>query len=223
MPQRLLRPQIRQSERWNRLSYFEQSFYVRLLTLVDDYGRYEAHPVLLAHEAFPFGDPDGKPITPNMISNALTTFSSKCCQMLSCYQSDGKMFLQLSRWKERPRSDSKFPNPADICQQMIASPPSPSPSPSPAPEPQQAPANAEIPTWEEVSDHAKGHAVTEKTALAFFNHHQGNALWFNGYARLIDWRHKLISWSVKDREKSSMPAQSTISGRPSVSHKGGPL
>ena len=147
MPQRLLRPQIRQSERWNRLSFFEQSLYIRLLTLVDDFGRYEAHPILLAHEAFPFGQPDGKPVPPEMISSALQTFENKCCQMLSRYQSDGKDFLQLTRWKERPRSDSKFPQPDNKCPQMLSSPPSPSPSPSttPSPSPSTTPSPSKFP------------------------------------------------------------------------------
>ena len=133
MPQRLLRPGIRQSKRWNRVSYLEQSLYVRLLTLVDDYGRYEADPELIRSEAFPFGDPEGNPIPVPTIDSALLSLASKC--LLILYEYDSKQYLQLLRWKERVRSESKFPEPKNgsllsndsKCQQMIASPPSPSP------------------------------------------------------------------------------------------------
>ncbi len=143
MPQRLLRPGIRQSKRWNRLPYFEQVFYIRLLTLVDDYGRYEADPELLRSEAFPFGDPEGNVIQMTAIDSALLSFDSK--NMLDLYEKDGTKYLQMTRWRERARTESKFPDPKTAdkipicqtndskCQQMIASPPSPSPSPVPSP------------------------------------------------------------------------------------------
>ena len=53
MPQRFLRPGITTSRRWNSLDWDSQSFYIRLLTLVDDYGRFDADPQLLKSYAFP--------------------------------------------------------------------------------------------------------------------------------------------------------------------------
>lgn len=141
MPQRLLRPTLRQSKRWNRLSWFDQSFYIRLLTIADDYGRYEADPELLRSELFPYGDPDGHAVSVPTIVSSLRTFASK--DLIVLYEVDSKQYLQLLRWKERARTESRFPEPvcghltADCgqmtadCGQMSASPPSPSPSPSP--------------------------------------------------------------------------------------------
>lgn len=167
MPQRLLRPGIRQSKRWNRVGYFEQTLYVRLMTLVDDYGRYEADPELIRSETFPFGDPDGNTIPIPTIDSGLLTLASK--EMLFLYENGDKRYLQLTRWKERARSESKWPTPEsskmltnDIsCQQMIASTPSPQPSPSPARAPSE-PAHfpeAATPSWEEFWQHLQAIAM----------------------------------------------------------------
>lgn len=133
MPQRFLRPGIRQSERWNRCSYFTQSLYLRLLTLVDDYGRYEAHPMLIRNEAFPFGDPDGADIPVGHVVDGLDQLEQR--NLISRYKVGDKSFLQLLRWKEKARADSKFPAPpANICSHgdNKCLPPSPSPSSSPS-------------------------------------------------------------------------------------------
>jgi hypothetical protein len=134
MPQRFLRPTIRQSKRWNRCPYDAQSLYIRLLTLVDDFARYEADPELLRSEAFPFGDPAGNLITIENICLQLQTLADK--DMIVLYEVEGVKYLELKRWKENARAkESRFPAP---CKQMLAddnkcSPPSPSPSPSSSP------------------------------------------------------------------------------------------
>ncbi len=138
MPQRLLRPAIRQSKRWNRLSLIGQSLYIRLLTLVDDFGRYEADPQLLSSECFPYGDPDGNAVTCQQMIAACGQMSAS--DMVILYEFEGSKYMQLTRWKERVRSsESRFPAPLltndSKCQQMIASPPQPSPSPQPEPQP----------------------------------------------------------------------------------------
>lgn len=146
MPVRLLWPTLRTSERWQRARYFDRCFYISLLNLVDDYGRYEANPALLASECFPYGGEDGLPITSSAIDGALRSLASK--DLLVVYRNDGKQFLELRRFRERKRSKSKWPGPetseivwksedccqltavASKCPQVLASP-SPSPSPSP--------------------------------------------------------------------------------------------
>jgi len=141
MPQRLLRPGITTSKRWNRCDYFSQSLWVRLLTLVDDHGRFEADPELLRSLAFPYGDPSGNVINVTAIADSCQQLSA--AKLIDIYDVDGKKFLQLLKWKERIRSESRFPTPqkSDLltndskCQQMIASPPTPSPSPTPSPTP----------------------------------------------------------------------------------------
>jgi len=149
MPNRILRASLRQSRRWNSCSFFDQSFYIRLLTLVDDYGRYEAHPQLLANECFPYGDDKGLPVSCESIDRSLAVIREAGLAVI--YENQGNHYIKLLRWKERVRTTSRFPEPSDSqmtvkClsngKQMIASPPSPSPSPSPAPCARQLPVNS---------------------------------------------------------------------------------
>ncbi len=62
----------------------------------------------------------------------------------------------------------------------------------------KAEADGGVPTWEDVRGVAELRGVAEESARRFFDHHQGNQLWINQHGRLIDWRHKLHSWSVRD-------------------------
>lgn len=120
MPQRFLKPGITTSQRFNAVSYAAQTFYIRLITLVDDFGRYDAEPRLLRSHAFPFGDPTGRSIS----EKALT----EMCEQLSAsglavfYKtSDGKKYLELIRWVEKARANkSKFPAFDESCEQMFA-------------------------------------------------------------------------------------------------------
>lgn len=128
MPLRGLRPSITQSKRWNRCSYFTQTFWVRLVTLVDDYGRFEADPELLRSLAFPYGDPEGKEVPVRSIADSCQQMSA--CGLLKLYETEGKQYLQLLKWKERIRSDSKFPDP-ECCQMSANDSKCPPPTPTP--------------------------------------------------------------------------------------------
>lgn len=132
MPQRFLRPGITTSKNFNSCGWISQVFYIRLLTLVDDFGRYEADRRLLRSHAFPIGDEKGDDVE-------LTTIDNICAQMsanklVQFYVVEGKEYLQVLRWQERVRaSHSKFPEP---CGHLTTfdnkcSPPSSSPPPSP--------------------------------------------------------------------------------------------
>jgi hypothetical protein len=106
MPSRFLRPEIRSSRRWNACSWCGQSLYIRLITLVDDYGRYEADPVILCSEAFP----TFRHFRPSKVRKLLVELAAN--DLIRLYQHDGKTYLHLTRWKERVRiTQSKFPAP----------------------------------------------------------------------------------------------------------------
>lgn len=53
MPNRILREGILTSERVNLLSWEAEVFYRRLMSVVDDFGRYSAHPALLRAALYP--------------------------------------------------------------------------------------------------------------------------------------------------------------------------
>ena len=135
MPQRFLRPGITTSSKWNSLDWFDQSFYIRLLTLVDDAGRYDARPEILRAYCFPLRDDVTRQET------AAAGSRLRAAGLLEIYNVDGKEFLQLTNWQERMRNKSKWPEPtaangsqrqptaAESCQKLL---PSASPSPSPS-------------------------------------------------------------------------------------------
>lgn len=105
MPNRYLREEIVTS-RWNRCSWMGQSFYIRLLGLVCDYGRHEANPTILCAQAFPtyphFRTATVRKLLKELVENELITL----------YTVSGKPYLQILRWRERVRQRlPKYPGP----------------------------------------------------------------------------------------------------------------
>lgn len=106
MPQRFLKPGITSSPKWESCSWQGQSFYIRLLTLVDDFGRYEANPILLRSHAFPLRED----IRVDTIERLCSETSA--ARLVYYYQFCGKRYLQIINWTERTRSDkSYYPSP----------------------------------------------------------------------------------------------------------------
>jgi len=73
--------------------------------------------MLIRNEAFPYGDPDGKDVPVEKVDSALRTL---CGQndgsgLIQLYEVGGTRYLQINRWKERARSESKYPCPSDDC------------------------------------------------------------------------------------------------------------
>ena len=121
MPQRLLKPGLKDSMRFNSCSWPAQSLFVRLIMVVDDYGRFDAHPLQLARILFPFGRPsDGRPVREEEMTDWLAELVK--AKMLVLYMVREGHFLELTRWTERIRSrQSRFPAPlAGTCQQMLS-------------------------------------------------------------------------------------------------------
>lgn len=196
------------------MSYGAQSLYVSLLTLVDDWGRYDARVALLYGECFVLRS-DSNPQETAAFRSELREVG-----LIEIYEVEGKEYLQLTNWQERKRGPSKFPdqpagnrsNPQETAAESRLLSLSPSLSPKSEPEPESSPLSppdthaqdAGLPTWEEVKAEAGMRNVPEASAKKFFEHHQNNSLWVNQFQRLINWREKLTTWAVKDREISSI-------------------
>jgi len=118
MPSRILREGILSSERVDLLSAPAEVFYRRLMSAVDDYGRFYAKPELLRAACFPLklnkvGNPDiGKWI-----------LETREAALVRTYTVDGKEYLEMLDFKQQVRTKvSKFPPPpgpaANNAQQM---------------------------------------------------------------------------------------------------------
>ena len=123
MPNRILKESICTSENLNDLSAFEETFFYRLIVNVDDYGRMDARPKILASRLFPLKD-----IRAKQVDDALRALSS--AELIELYMVDGRSFLQMKAWDrhQTPRAKtSKYPGPeesvntsASKCKQMQA-------------------------------------------------------------------------------------------------------
>ena len=107
MPNRIIRDGILRSEKVNSLEPLAELFYRRLMSVVDDYGRTEAHPTLLRSSCYPLLiDKVDEPTVKNHL---------KECQkvgLIQLYTVDGKHFIQLTNFNQQVRAKvSKFPQP----------------------------------------------------------------------------------------------------------------
>lgn len=112
MPNRILRDGILSSERVARLGWAEEVFYRRLMSVVDDFGRYYATPMLLRAACYP--------LMLDKVSDAdVGKWLAKCAEaaLVSVYPAqDGKRYLQMLDFRQQVRAkDSKFPQPLSTC------------------------------------------------------------------------------------------------------------
>ncbi len=144
MPQRFLRPQITNSERWNSVGFQAQSQYIRLITFVDDFGRCDGRSSVVWSQSWAVWN-DKHPqenITPQQCEQILQELAANF--LIKIYESGGKKVIQLLQWQERIRAGvcEKWPseeengelqqNPAKSCK-ILPTPPSSSSPSSPVP------------------------------------------------------------------------------------------
>ena len=118
MPNRILREAILSSEKMAALNWQEEVFYRRLMSIVDDYGRYEANPQLLRARCYPLQ-------TDAVRAVDITRWMAACQKsgLILCYEVSGKRYLELTNFQQQQRSASKYPpceSPEIICNQMLS-------------------------------------------------------------------------------------------------------
>ncbi len=110
MPVRLIRDGILSSEMVCSLGWAQEVFYRRLMSVVDDYGRYHANPKLLRAACYPL---QIDKVTDADIGKWLTECVT--AGLVSVYRtSDRKSYLQIEKFGQQVRSKSKYPEP-DAC------------------------------------------------------------------------------------------------------------
>lgn len=115
MPNRILREGILTSPRIAKLSWPAEVFYRRLHSVVDDYGRYHAHPMLLRAACYPLqldkvSDSDiGKWMRETAEAALVRVYPAE----------DGKDYLELLDFRQQVRAaKSKFPPPTADAERM---------------------------------------------------------------------------------------------------------
>lgn len=203
MPQRFLRPGITTSDAWNSVSFGAQSFYIRILTLVDDYGRYDGRIAILHAHCFALS-PKIKPQDSAGFRSELQSSG-----LLTLYSFDGKEFIQLAKWNERARGLSKYPEPPQESAALSCAPlPNPaslaialSHKPSPFVD-TDAQKKFIKPTMVEIHQHGEKIKLSEFEQQKFWNYYESNG-WRVGKNPMKSWPHALSNW--KSNTKSFSP------------------
>lgn len=106
MPIRMLRDWTR-SEKILLLSVHAERFFVRLIMKADDYGCYDANPVLLKADLFPF-------LSDKIREADVVRWTAECLKadLIVLYESGGKKYLQIKEFRQRlDKARNKYPLP----------------------------------------------------------------------------------------------------------------
>lgn len=119
MPSRLLREAILDSEAVNALSVPAELFYRRLMSVVDDFGRFDARPSVLRSRCYPLR-------VASVREADISRWLAECetAGLIALYSSDGRQYLLFRKLGEPRAKTSKFPAPPagleNICAHMRA-------------------------------------------------------------------------------------------------------
>lgn len=114
MPDRIIRSNILTSDAVNSLSWAGEVFYRRLMSVVDDFGRYDARPDILRGVLYSLK-------LDTVSKSDVVKWMNECSDagLVRLYSTDGREYLELPKFGQRLRAmKSKYPPPltsADIC------------------------------------------------------------------------------------------------------------
>lgn len=107
MTDRVVRQGIITSEAVNSLSWPAEVFYRRLMSVVDDYGRFDGRVSVLRASLYP--------LLLNKVTEAdigKWRLETAEAGLVSVYEVDGKEYVQIERFNQRLQGKAKWPNSA---------------------------------------------------------------------------------------------------------------
>lgn len=108
MPNRILRESICTSDTIDKLSWFEEALYYRLIVTCDDFGRFDGRTAVIKNRLFPLKDG----LTLKTVETALHGLAN--AGLVSFYMVEGRRFLCLPTWgkyQTQRAKVSKYPAP----------------------------------------------------------------------------------------------------------------
>lgn len=116
MPNRIVREGILDSDAVNKLTWAAEVFYRRLMSVVDDFGRYDARPEMLRAKLYPMRlDKVSLPDIVKWLADCVEAGLVRCYEVLS------KPYLEIINFGQQLRQKrSKYPEPESDCKQMIS-------------------------------------------------------------------------------------------------------
>lgn len=116
MPNRILREGILTSERVNLLSWEAEVFYRRLMSVVDDFGRFHAHPALLRAALYPLKLESAREAA---MERLLADVEQ--ARLVRLYEAGGKRYLEMQDFRQQVRAKvSKYPPPPEMAPEITA-------------------------------------------------------------------------------------------------------
>jgi hypothetical protein len=120
VPNRILRDGILESRAVSALTPMAELLYRKLMSVVDDYGRWHGDAALVRSRCYPLC-PEQRSVEDverDLVEISTPRFGT---ELVTRYIINGKKVLQINNFGQRQRSASKFPTPpADNCAQMPA-------------------------------------------------------------------------------------------------------
>ena len=110
MPNRILKESICQSEEINKLTWFEEAFFYRLIVACDDYGRFDGRAKIIKGTCFPLKEIKDKEIQEGLDHMCATG-------LIRLYTVDDRPYLEMVTWNKHQRirnSRNKYPAPT-VC------------------------------------------------------------------------------------------------------------
>ena len=143
MPNRILKQSICSSDNIDRLSWFEEVLFYRLIVNCDDYGLFDGRPSMIKNSLFPLKEN----LTVSTVMKAIEKLET--AGLISTYYVEGRPYLSLPTWNHHQTiraHKSKYPKPSEgnktgseiICKQMQADVPEIQSNPNPNPNPNSA-------------------------------------------------------------------------------------
>lgn len=131
MPNRIIKESICTSDSVDKLSWFEEVLFYRLIVNCDDYGRYDGRPAIIKNRIFPLKNK----LSEKTVKDAILSLVK--ADLILYYVADGRPYIQLKTWEDHQSiraKKSKYPSPYDdnckhlqaneiICEQMYANVP----------------------------------------------------------------------------------------------------
>ena len=197
MPNRILKESICVSGSLEKLSWFEEVMFYRLIVSCDDYGRYDGRTVVIKNRLFPLKDE----LTLQEVETALGNLTNQ--GLVKFYEAEGSRYLYLPTWAAHQNvraKRSKYPEPESTCIQMRADAPGiQSNTVSVSYSGVDTPAAFVPPTEREVSEYCRELGSTVDP-VRFCDYYRSKG-WTVGTGKMTDWKASLRTWNSRESPK----------------------
>ena len=104
MPNRIIKESIKRSPEIDRLSWFEEVVFYRLLVTADDYGRLDGRPIVLKNDLFPTKDT----VTKKAVEDAIAKLVSVGLLVTYVDPESNMPLLALRKWEKHQTIRNKY-------------------------------------------------------------------------------------------------------------------